>query len=52
MLSNEYDKSRFGMLRHNVLDVMNIQNVTFLTGSIIELGMTEQYDVLFLDPEW
>lgn len=40
------------MLRHNVTDVLGIQNVTFLHGSILDLGMTEEYDVLFLDPEW
>jgi hypothetical protein len=52
VLANEFDQSRYDMLRHNLTDVLNITNVTFLNGSIIDLGMTEEYDILFLDPEW
>jgi len=52
VLSNEYDPSRYEMLCYNVKDVLEIQNVTFFNGSIIDLAFTEHYDVLFLDPEW
>lgn len=52
VLANEFDEARHDMLKHNVIEVLNIRNVTFFNGSIIDLAMTCEYDILFLDPEW
>jgi len=52
VLANEFDEARHDMLKHNVTEVLNIQNVTFFNGSIIDLAMSCEYDILFLDPEW
>ena len=52
VLSNEYDSSRYEMLKHNVRDVLKCENVTFFNASILTLGIELDYDVLFLDPEW
>ena len=53
VISNELDSRRFRMLNHNVTEVMNLTNVTFLNGSILDLAFSQdRYDILFLDPEW
>lgn len=52
VLANEYDKSRYDMLCHNVRNVMNINNVQCFNESITDLATTANYDILFLDPEW
>lgn len=52
VLANEFDEKRFCMLKHNAVDVLGIQNVTFFNGSILDLAFTCEYDILFLDPEW
>lgn len=52
VISNEYDGNRYEMLRNNVQNVMNLNNVEFHNESILNLAFNESYDVLFLDPEW
>mmetsp|Transcript_7129 Transcript_7129/g.10620 ORF Transcript_7129/g.10620 Transcript_7129/m.10620 type:complete len:270 (-) Transcript_7129:246-1055(-) len=52
VLSNEFDKSRYDMLIHNVRDVIGLDNVVYFNDSILTLALTQSYDVLFLDPEW
>lgn len=53
VLSNELDHSRFGMLCHNAGTVMNRKNVQFFNQSVLDVAFErDDYDVIFLDPEW
>jgi hypothetical protein len=52
VLSNEFDQERYQMLMHNVRDVLKCDNVIFFNDSILNLAFTQEYDALFLDPEW
>jgi len=52
VLANELDHNRYMMLLHNVKNVLGLQNVEFMNGSILDLAFSNEYNVLFLDPEW
>ena len=53
VLSNELDKSRYSMLQYNAESVMHLRNIQFFNRSVLDVAFDrDDYDVLFLDPEW
>jgi len=52
----EIDSTRFGMLVHNVRDVVGTTNVEFIHGNAVELlrdpARAPRQDIVFMDPPW
>ena len=52
VISNELNDSRYKMLKNNLIDVLEFNNVDVSKGSILNAEFLKEIDILFLDPEW
>ena len=52
VISNELDENRYKMLKNNLLDVLEFNNIDISNGSILNAEFLKEIDILFLDPEW
>ena len=52
VITNEFNKERYGMLEHNCRDVLKLKNIDYYNEDILKLDALDDCNVLFLDPEW
>ena len=50
--SVELNNERFNMLKNNVVDVMGLNNITFIKGDLVKEVLKLKQDVIFIDPGW